>query len=67
MRTATITNILYDVDTDDNDVKLPTTLKNVKIPDDITNDEVEDFLMDYISDTTGFCHNGFKYEIEQKN
>lgn len=31
--------------------------------DDISDDyEVEDYILDHISDETGFCHNGFRYE-----
>ena len=33
-----------------------------------TTDHLEGLLSDYISDTTGFCHNGFKYErLEKKD
>ena len=31
---------------------------------DMLEEEIdEDFISDYISDLTGFCHFGFKYEI----
>lgn len=41
-------------DTDGLPVSLPS---EIKIPDDI--DTVDD-ISDYISDSTGFCHNGFE-------
>ena len=47
------TNIQWDTD-GDKDVfdSLPT---EIEIPDNITEDEISD----YISDMTGFCHNGY--------
>lgn len=58
-RHATITKIKY---AGARGVPLPRKIE-VDIPDDIPNDEVEEYLSDHISNTTGFCHNGFKYTI----
>lgn len=46
-------NILWD--TDGEKVKLP---KEVEIPEEIAGDTDE--ISDYLSDQTGFCHNGFE-------
>lgn len=51
-------NILWD--TDGEDIDLPT---EIEIPDDIDLDD-EDAISDYISDLTGFCHNGFDLDPE---
>lgn len=45
-------NIIWD--TDGENVTLP---NEIEIPFDMTN---EDEISDYISDETGFCHNGFE-------
>lgn len=46
----------YDIDwdTDGEDVDLPNEIEIPEGMDDI------DEISDYLSDTTGFCHNGFK-------
>ena len=50
-------NIKWDTDGDmDAFYKLPT---EIEIPDDMTDDEE---ISDYISDETGFCHNGYVLE-----
>lgn len=49
------TNILWDVDYKSDLKKLP---KTIEIPNDIADDEDE--ISDYLSDLTGFCHNGFE-------
>lgn len=48
-------NIIWDIDYDDN-VDLPT---KIEIPKEITD---EDEISDYISDVTGYCHQGFDLE-----
>ena len=62
-----ITNIDYDLDTDlEVDGELPVQLPDsfiVQISDmavEVVN--IETMLSDYISDRTGFCHNGFDFE-----
>lgn len=47
------TNIIWD--TDGEAVDLPT---EIDIPEEVEQ-EGEDAVSDYISDTTGFCHKGF--------
>lgn len=51
------TNILWDVDYDD-DGELPT---EIDIPEGITD---EDEISDYLSEVTGYCHQG--YVLEEK-
>lgn len=46
-------NILWDVDYDEDMNRLP---KEIDIPPEITD---EDEISDYLSDVTGFCHEGF--------
>lgn len=47
-------NIKWDVDYDADGEFLPT---EIEIPDDM---EDEDDIADYLSDLTGFCHDGFE-------
>ena len=47
-------DIIWDVDNNDDLKHLPT---EIKIPEGITD---EDDISDYISDKTGFCHEGFE-------
>lgn len=47
-------NIKWDIDYDDNGM-LPT---EIEIPKEIENDE--DKISDYLSDYTGYCHEGFE-------
>lgn len=53
-------NILWDLDEEDrrNGVDLPT---EIEILADIDPDD-DDAISDYLSDVTGFCHNGFNLE-----
>lgn len=49
------TNIIWDTD---GDMEILSTLPTeIEIPSDIEDDEDE--ISDYLSDVTGFCHNGF--------
>lgn len=57
-----VTNIRYD--TDGQKVELPRTL-DIEIPDDMSSDEIEDFLSDEISNLTGYCHFGFSFNLIQ--
>jgi hypothetical protein len=59
----TVSNIIYD--TDGEDIDLPTTLV-ISVPDDILGDidEILDYLSEEISNKTGFCHKGFKVDVE---
>lgn len=50
------THILWDVDYDQDKNTLPT---EIEIPKDIT--DLEE-ISDYITNLTGFCHNGFMLE-----
>lgn len=49
------TNILWDVDYDDNG-ELPT---QIDIPEEMTD---EDEITEYLSQVTGFCHEGYTLE-----
>lgn len=58
------TNIEYDVDDCDGSISLP---DSIEIPFDIiaycsNRDEITDAVSDYITNETGFCHNGFVIE-----
>lgn len=53
-----IFNIEWDTDGDD-DAELPDSL-DVFVPTDA--DDVEDYISNWLSNTYGFCHNGFNYE-----
>ena len=50
-------NIEWDVDNKEDLDYLP---KEIEIPEEIEDDEDE--ISDYITDETGFCHNGFDLE-----
>lgn len=50
------TNIIWDVDYEEDREYLPT---EIEIPKDIT--DIDD-ISDYISDITGYCHKGFCLE-----
>lgn len=56
----TATNIKWD--TDGEDIDLPTTIE-VVIPNEdfvkMDSQEIDDFISDYITNETGFCHFGF--------
>ena len=51
-------------DTDGEDVDLPEEM-DVEVPVDLVDsgdeDAIEEYISDYITDATGFCHNGFSY------
>ena len=55
-----IFNIQYD--TDGEEIDLPETL-TMTFPQWTTEEEISDLASDYISDTTGFCHNGFEWKF----
>lgn len=52
-------------DTDGEEVDLPETL-TITVPEDIEDDDVEEYLSDEISNITGFCHKGFTIEGEDE-
>lgn len=54
------TNIMWDVDSPEEKEFLPT---EIDIPDGMT-DSVD--ISDYLSDVTGFCHNGFTLEGNER-
>lgn len=63
MKHATITNIKYDGAIG---VRLPKIIKT-DLPDDVTDkNDIEEYLSDHISNTTGFCHKGFNFTINEK-
>lgn len=52
-----VTNIDYD--TDGEEIELPTELE-IDVPTNITDGyEIEEYISDEISNTSGFCHKGF--------
>lgn len=65
-RTFKVNKIKWDVDNKSSLKSLPKTM-TVEVTsydvDDITDEyEVEDFISDYITDETGFCHDGFEMD-----
>jgi hypothetical protein len=50
------TDIKYD--TDGEDIDLPSQLE-IEVPDNIEEDEIDEYISDEISNITGFCHFGF--------
>lgn len=51
-------------DTDGEEIDLPKTL-TITVPEEIENDDVEQYLSDEISNRTGFCHYGSVIEGEK--
>jgi len=61
-KTYRVTDIHWDTDGEEVDLIAEAT---VTVPDDEYEDEdeyVQQYLSDWLSDTTGFCHYGFEYE-----
>jgi hypothetical protein len=61
-RKFVVKGIEYDTDGEEID-DLPETL-TITVPEDIEDDDVEEYLSDEISNITGFCHKGFTIEGE---
>ena len=55
---------IYDIkyDTDGEEIDLPETLE-LNVPDSSTDEEISDLASDFISDETGFCHEGFSISM----
>lgn len=66
-----VTDIEWDVDDPEFpgqtalELGLPDAM-TVELEDGLDDDEAEEFISDEITDTYGFCHNGFKYEKIEK-
>lgn len=60
---ATVTDIKWD--TDGEKVDLPQSII-VPIPEDIEEDEIEEYVSDEITKTTGFCHKGFRSSLDKQ-
>lgn len=60
-----IFNIDYDTDGDiEIENELPDEFETtISMFDDEGDDELVEYISDYISDETGYCHKGFEYEI----
>ena len=57
-----VCDIQWDTDGDKETLKVLPTKYTFQF--DISEDEIDDdFVSDYISDLTGYCHFGFEYEI----
>jgi hypothetical protein len=63
-REFVVRDIEYDTDGEEID-DLPETL-TITVPEDIEDEDVEQYLSDEISNQTGFCHYGFTIEGEGK-
>ena len=53
-------------DTDGEEVDLPKLL-NIEVPEDLDEEEVDEYVSDKISELTGFCHKGFSMRKISKN
>lgn len=53
----------YDMVLKDYNLPIQTTLE---VDDDLEDDEVEEIVSDFLSDTYGFCHNGFEWCFENR-
>lgn len=62
-RTFVIKDIEYD--TGGEDVDLPETL-TITVPEDVEDEDIDEYLSDEISNITGFCHKGFTVEGEEE-
>ena len=66
MRTILVTNIKWDTDDESPmELGLPTEVE-VELPDRFPNynEDIEEFVSDYLSDTYGFCHCGFTMDCD---
>lgn len=63
-KTIRIYNIDYDFDDDELEgpINVPSVLR-AKVPVYLKGPELEEYLSDIISDTTGFAHHGFNYDL----
>lgn len=59
-----IKKIRFNVKWDEAGNRLPKKfISDVCMPEDLTEDEYDDFLSDWLSDEFGYCHLGFNYEM----
>ena len=61
VKSIRIINIVYD--TDGEEIDLPKELTLEVNTDDM--EEISDLASDHISDTTGYCHNGFEWVVDE--
>lgn len=50
------------------DIKWDTDGEDIPLPEEFTfeledHEDIEEFMSDTITEITGFCHNGFDYEV----
>ena len=50
------------VKADDLPSEVTVELGDLQLPDNATDEEIEDAMSEYLSDKYGFCHNGFFFE-----
>jgi hypothetical protein len=62
MAKAFITDILWDTETKAELKILPKKVE-LELPE-MDEEDIADYISDELSDTYGYCHNGFAYEIE---
>lgn len=65
MTTVCYTNIKWDIDACDvvDIAEIPTTLDIETDPSVLDDEDAEAIISDMLSEATGWCHNGFNYEI----
>ncbi len=61
-RDFTVTDIQYD--TDGEEIDLPMSI-TITVPENVDDEDIEQYLSDEISNITGFCHKGFVIEGEE--
>lgn len=57
-----VDNIKWDIDYDENGVYLPTSVI-IEVDEPVDEFDAEQMVSDALSDTYGFCHHGFTYEL----
>lgn len=55
-------HIQWDVGSNDTDISLPSQCVVYVNNNGQTDEMIEDYISDYLSDEYGFCHHGFDYE-----
>ena len=57
-----VTDIDWDVDVSDDADSLPQRMQ-YDVDADLTDDEIEDYVCEQLSDDTGFCHRSFEFHV----
>ncbi len=69
MRKVIVTNIKWDLDDEEDAVEIRATLPKrmeFDVDDNMTDDEIEEWLSDAITDETEWCHGGFSWHFASR-